>query len=222
MIISLQGAAPIAVGHRRHVYQHPDDPGLLIKVMRADNRPRHWYHAPWYRRLARTGPYATYMREFTECLASRRYAKEPSPLVRIVGLVDTDIGLGLVAERVVGRDGGLAPSLAAMVREQGMTPAIASLINRLFDEVLRHYVIVSDLRAENVVHGTDSAGGPRLVIVDGFGPTNRLPLNGVSRRYDVRRTRRQFDRLRVQLAQLARQRDPVAVTAPAPSASRAG
>lgn len=206
MIISLEGARPIAAGGRRYIFEHPENPDLLIKVMRADNLQHRWFDAPWYRRLARTGPYVSYMREFKEYLSSRRYSDGPSPIARIVGLIDTDLGLGLVAEKVTGADGGMAPSLEAMVLDQGMTPAIMSLVNRLFDEVLRHYVIVNDLHAANVVYGTDSRGGPRLVIVDGFGEKNVLPLNSMSRRHNARRTRLKFDRLRAQLAAIEQAR----------------
>lgn len=224
MIISLEGIEPVAAGGRRYIYEHPDHPSLLIKVMRPDNLQHRWFNAPWYRRLARTGPYVSYMREFKEYLTSRRFSDEPSPVARIVGLVDTDQGLGLVSEKVTGDDGRMAPSLESMVKAQGMTPEINALINRLFEEVLRHYVIVNDLHAANVVYGTDSRGGPRLVIIDGFGEKNVLPLTSMSRRHNARRARLKFERLRAQLAAIdkARPRMPAETARLRPGEHRQG
>ena len=222
MIISLEGIEPVAAGGRRYIYEHPDDPALLIKVMRQDNLQHRWFDAPWYRRLARTGPYVSYMREFKEYLTSRRYSDEPSPVARVVGLVDTDLGLGLICEKVIGDDGRMAPSLERLVKTQGMTPAINALINRLFEEVLRHYVIVNDLHAANVVYGTDSRGGPRLVIIDGFGEKNVLPLTSMSRRHNARRARLKFERLRAQLAAIDQARPrPSAEASRAPPTGQA-
>lgn len=195
-MLLLSPLQPIANGHLRRIYQHPADAELLVKIMREDAIAQKWTEAPWYRRLARTGPYAGFVREFKEYVASRRYAPHsPSPLSRIVGLEDTDLGLGLVVEKVRGADGALAPTLDAWVRRDGYTPAMQTALDELLAGLLEHNVIAGDLHAWNVVYGSDSRGGPRLVMIDGFGEKNTLPHSSMSRRHNAARTRYKFRRM---------------------------
>jgi hypothetical protein len=195
-MLALRHLQPIASGHLRQVYQHPEHADLLVKVMREDAIDERWARAPWYRRLARTGPYASFVREFKEYVASRRYAPDsPSPLARIAGLEDTDLGLGQVVEKVRGADGGLAPTLNAWVRRDGFTPAMRAALDELLESLLAHNVIAGDLHAWNVVYGSDSRGGPRLVMIDGFGEKNTIPHCSMSRRHNASRTRYKFARM---------------------------
>ena len=195
-MLALQHAEPIANGHLRRIFQHPDAPDLLVKVMREDAIAERWTNAPWYRKRVRTGPYAGFIREFKEYVASRHYAPARiSPLARIVGLEDTDLGLGLVVEKVRAPDGGLAPTLDAWVRRDGFTPAVQAALDEFLDGMLAHNVIAGDLHAWNVVHGEDSRGGQRLVMIDGFGEKNVIPHCSMSRRHNASRTLRKFRRM---------------------------
>jgi len=193
-MLELRHATPIATGQHRHVYQHPDEPDYLVKVMRAEVLAAA-AQAPWYRRLTRLGPYRGYVREWREYLASRIAAPGPSPVSRVVGLVDTDAGPGLMVEKIRGADGALAPTLDAWVRRDGVTAEIRAALDALLDALLRHNVIAADLHAFNLVHGSDASGGPRLVMIDGFGEKNLIPHCSMSRRHNAARTRHKFDRL---------------------------
>ncbi|WP_049623500.1 YrbL family protein [Frateuria defendens] len=195
-MLALRHLAPIASGHLRRIFQHPAEPDLLVKVMREDAIAERWTNAPWYRRRSRTGPYAGFVREFKEYVASRHYAlHRPSPLARVAGLADTDLGLGLVVEKVRGADGGLAPTLDAWVRRDGFTPAMQAALDDFLASMLEHNVIAGDLHAWNVVHGVDSRGGPRLVMIDGFGEKNIIPHCSMSRRHNAARTLHKFRRM---------------------------
>lgn len=195
-MLALRHLQPIASGHLRQIYQHPGDADLLVKVMREDAIAQKWTGAPWYRRLARTGPYAGFVREFKEYVASRRYAPHGiTPLARVVGLEDTDLGLGQVVEKVRDPAGGLAPTLDAWVRRDGYTPAMQDALDALLAGLLEHNVIAADLHAWNVVYGSDSRGGPRLVMIDGFGEKNTIPHCSMSRRHNAARTRMKFRRM---------------------------
>ncbi|PWK84351.1 YrbL family protein [Fulvimonas soli] len=195
-MLALRHLQPVASGHIRRIYRHPDAPDLLVKVLREDAIEQRWRAAPWYRRLARTGPYAGFVREFKEYVASRRYAMHsPSPLARVAGLEDTDLGLGLVVEKVRGADGGLAPTLDAWVRRDGFTPQVQAAMDAFLASMLEHNVIAGDLHAWNVVYGSDSRGGPRLVMIDGFGEKNFIPHCSMSRRHNAHRTRYKFGKM---------------------------
>ncbi|HEY4144293.1 YrbL family protein [Pinirhizobacter sp.] len=195
-MILLSGLAPVATGHIRYVYQHPTQADLLIKVMRQDAIVERWENGPWYRRLTRAKYYKGYIREFREFVTS--YAVSPngvSPLARVVGIELTDMGLGQVVEKVVAPDGSLAPTLDAWVRRDGYTPQVQAALDDFLARLLEHDTIAADLHAWNVVYGSDSRGGPHLLMIDGFGEKNIIPHQSMSRRHNRNRTIRRFNRM---------------------------
>lgn len=193
-MLELRHATPIATGKHRHVYQHPAEPDYLVKIVRAEVLEAA-KHAPWYERLSRTGPYRGYIREFREYLATRLAAPGASPLARVVGLADTDVGPGLVVEKIRGADGALAPTLDTWVRRDGFTAEVQAALDNLLAALLSHNVIAADLHAFNLVYGSDASGGPRLVMIDGFGEKNIIPHCSMSPRHNAARTRHKFSRM---------------------------
>src|SRR5690606_28341602 len=108
-----------------------------------------------------------------------------------------------VVEKVRGADGTLAPTVAALGQAEGrIEPWLEKAFAAFLDDLLRHDVVVGDLHAWNIVHGSDSRGGPRLVLVDGFGEKNFIPRNSLSTRANARHTRRLYERMRRMLGNL--------------------
>jgi hypothetical protein len=199
-MLSLAHQSPLALGNLRAIHQHPLHPELLIKTLRAEAVARR-YDAPgrWLKRLPRARQYTGFARELTEYMAL--VARAPSgvaPVARMVGIIETDLGLGLVSEKIVDAHGTMAPSLHAIYRQNGgASEWTDAALDKLLDELLRFNVIVGDLHASNIVFGVDSRGGaPRLILVDGFGEKNILPLKSISRWLNQRNTRRVYRRLR--------------------------
>ncbi|NII55459.1 YrbL family protein [Luteibacter sp. SG786] len=192
----LAEATPIATGHVREVYQHPDDADLLIKVIASGSIEERWNKAPWYRRMARSGPYKDFVREFREYVTGiyvGGYAT--SPIARVVGLEMTDIGLGQIVEKVRAPDGGLAPTLHDWVKAEGFTGKTQAELEAFYARLLSHNTIAADLHAWNVVYGEDSRGGPRLVMIDGFGEKNIIPHCSMSRTHNASRTKKKYERM---------------------------
>jgi len=204
-ILKLAAATPLAVGHLRYVFQHPLHPDQLIKIMRADMVAKRW-NAPgrWLKRLPRTRHYIGYLRELREYIAARSQAPfEDVPIARMIGLAETDLGLGLVTEKVVDADGALAPTLAAMYeRERGFTPAMERGLAAFLQGLLACNVIVGDMHAWNIVYGSDSRGGTRFVMIDGFGEKHALPVSSMSRAINRYRIRKLHVRMLAQLQRL--------------------
>ena len=123
-MLVLAGREPLAVGHLRSVYQHPQHADELIKLMRSDVVEKRWNaRGRWLKRLPRTRHYIGYLRELKEYIAARALSDSGDlPIVRMIGLVETDLGLGLVSEKVVDADGALAPTLAAVYAKRGFAP----------------------------------------------------------------------------------------------------
>ena len=203
--LRLTGETPLAVGHLRSVYQHPQHRDELIKIMRADVVATRWDgRGRWLKRLPRTRHYVGYLRELKEYIAAR--ARAPGidpPIARMIGVVDTDLGLGVVSEKVLDAQGALAPTLAVMYeRARGFTPAMNVALDVFLEGLLACNLIVGDMHAWNIVHGTDSRGGPRFVMIDGFGEKHAIPLSSMSRTINRYRTKRLFARMLVRLREL--------------------
>ncbi|HEY0179395.1 MAG TPA: YrbL family protein, partial [Dokdonella sp.] len=160
--------------------------------------------APWYKRRARARQYVVYVRELKEYIAARANAgRGDPPIARMIGLVETDLGLGLVSEAVRGDDGALAPTLAAVyARNGGFAPWIDRALDAFVDGLLACDVIVGDMHAWNLVYGTDSRGGPRFVMIDGFGEKHVIPRSSMSRRLNAWNTRKLYRRMRRRLVEL--------------------
>lgn len=177
---------------------------MLVKVMRADAVASRW-NAPrrWHKRLPRTRHYIGYLRELKEYIGARARAPHVDvPIARMIGVVETDLGLGLVCEKVVGADGGLAPTLAAIYERDGFTPDLDAALAVFLEGLLQANAIVGDMHAWNIVYGSDSRGGPRLVMIDGFGEKHAIPLSSMSRAINRYRTRRLYRRMLAQLERL--------------------
>jgi len=204
-ILSLAQATPLAVGHLRQVFQHPREAGYVIKVMRADAVQSRWGEkARWYKRLPRARHYTGFVRELKEYIATQaRSAERSAPIARMIGVVETDLGLGLIAEKVHDANGALAPTLAALyARENGFSALIESELERFLDDLLACNVIVGDMHAWNIVYGSDSRAGARFVLIDGFGEKHFIPRSSMSRTLNAWNTRKLFKRMREQLVRL--------------------
>ena len=202
--LALAAATPLAVGHLRHVFQHPEHEDELVKVMRADAVASRWNaRRRWHKRLPRTRHYIGYLRELKEYIGARARAPEiDAPIAHMLGVVETDLGLGLVSEKVVDSNGTLAPTLAVVYGKQGFTPELETALATFLKGLLDANVIVGDMHAWNIVYGSDSRGGPRLVMIDGFGEKHAIPVSSMSRAVNRYRTRRLYKRMLAQLEQL--------------------
>jgi hypothetical protein len=197
--LCLAGTQPLAVGHLRQVFAHPHDPDLIIKVMRPDAVAQR--SARWHKTLARTLHYSGYVRELKEYIATRaRFPHLEAPIARMVGVVPTDLGLGLVSEKVRAADGSMAPTLARRYElECGFSASIEQALREFLDGLLASNVIVGDMHAWNIVYGSDSRGGPRFVLIDGFGEKHFIPLASMSQTLNARNTHRLYRRMRAQV-----------------------
>ncbi|WAC19611.1 YrbL family protein [Luteolibacter sp. SL250] len=206
-MIRLSDRQPVAQGKQRFVFIHPDHPELIIKVIRPDAVDRAW--GRWYKMRRCYGQYLSYMREIGEYVATHaRDGSSPPFVQRIKGLVDTDMGLGLVLDAVRGADGGLAPSLRAMLTDGTFDREAELALEEFFRNLMASDVIAADLNGGNVVYAQDAGTASRFVMIDGLGQHNLIPVKRFSRTVNRRGKLRRIDKLRRQIA-AARGRHPV-------------
>lgn len=175
----LEGVTPIARGGHRTVYPHPDDEGLCVKVL----------HEPWQlinRRVNDPLRHLRPRRHFDEnrnelhelnrlkCKLGQRLT-EHFPAAH--GLVDTDLGEGLVVDRIVDDDGQTALTLSEHLRVHGLDGPCRQALDAFWDFLLEHRVMVRDPLPRNlVVQQRQGVAGPRIVMIDGFGSSDLLPV----------------------------------------------
>ncbi len=190
----LTDLTPITAGKERLVFAHPVAPGLIVKVVRPDRRrAREKADRSWFRRRVRVRHYTLFLREIREYLALRARVPEGKlPLARLLGLVETDLGLGLVSERIESPAGSLAPTLAQLLATTHDRKPLHRAIDRLCEDLLRLNVVVNDLNAGNLVACTATDGDLRFVLVDGFGDKNLFPLRSMLLSLNRRNTRKRI------------------------------
>lgn len=211
-LLRLSDLEPLALGHLRTVYGHPDDADQLVKVMRADTVAKRWGPgASWVKRVPRALHYTGFLRELQESIVqAARHPDRHAPLARPCGLFDSDLGLALAVEAVRDETGALGPTLDALIRRDGLTAALRAQIDALFAELGDCAVIVGDVHPGNIVFGRTARDRriglpPRLILVDGFGEKFFVPLPSMSRFFNDWQRRRVYRRLLRKVERLAGQ-----------------
>lgn len=195
--LALKDLQPVAEGVTRLIYQHPHDDRLLVKVLKPEMRTEiSTQRVSLLRIRRRFGIYRTFARAIGEYLATRaRLQEHPLFLERILGFVETDAGLGLVAEKVLDRNGELAPTLLSLVMKHGFIREIEEKIIQLRDEIIRHDIIIGDLSYKNILCGFNAVRGEYLVVIDGLGDKTWIPVNSLSKVVNRINNIRHFRRL---------------------------
>lgn len=203
-MIRLQGAPVIAAGNTRDVFNHPEDPRLLIKVVRASAiQKRYGSGSPWYKfKRRRYGHLIAVLREVREQLAVHvTGGAHPRFLQKIVGFAETDLGMGLVVEAVRSRDGGFAPTVATLASKGLMDGSKMKALDQFLDAVVASPAIVSDLNPFNVVYGDADPDNAYFVLIDGIGHKNLIPLERLSAVINRWSKARKVARFRVMVAE---------------------
>lgn len=159
----------LASGSGRSVYQHPDEPEALIKVIRPRDKALGLSYKlrPLKRRF---GTFKTAYMEYEEYMAAlARTGALPSFLPMMLGFVGTNLGVGMIVERVNGPDGNLAPKLTAYTAKHGLNDALKAEVNAFVDQVIAAEVVAFDLTGRNIVVAQAHDTAPRrLMLVDGL------------------------------------------------------
>lgn len=195
------------MGRMRYVYPHPNDPRLIIKVIRPDVIDERWGSGQsWYKARRRFGQYILYMREIGEYIATYNRNGSALPFTqKVVGLAETDLGLGLVLEAVLDSDGNLAPSLPTLIGRGLYNDEVKAALETFIQQVLDSDVIVADLHGGNIVYACNDEGVHHFIMIDGLGLSNILPLKSVFPLLNRRSKIRHILRLRSRMADKLRE-----------------
>ncbi len=192
-VLQLATQKPLAEGNRRLVFQHPEDPGLLIKVLKPgsyspDGQPK---RRRAYKLRRREGAFIYHTRELTEYVATRIHNRSPQrlPICSIQGLVETDLGLGLAVEKVTDRDGSLAPTLRQVIERGQFNARTRQLFESFIEDMIDKHVVVYELSVDNIVLADDGTEECRFVCIDGMGSRTLIPIQEWSKWINARKIR---------------------------------
>ena len=187
----------VAQGGEKIVFHHPDSEGLLVKVI----NPRYINYMdtnwPISTRLRRLPHYWFYVNELIEHVFSREAEITHSDYIQdIVGLTDTNLGLGMIVRAVTKKDGQLAVSLKDIIDNKQYGDKHHAAVNALIEWINDNYIIIRDLTAANIVWDEYNE---HFVLIDGIG-ARRLPsLRSISRRYNQYGNRKRTEKLKFRL-----------------------
>lgn len=179
--IILQDAYLVMSGGRCLVYRHPDDDHLLIKVVKPKYRARNSIKVRLIRQVRSLNRYRLskcYIRELIESMQLRcnDHYSTPTFLQQVVGLVDTNLGFGLVVKAELGSDGEYAKTLKTLIQTNHFDASIQKKLDEFYDVLAACDVVVSDCAPQNVVYAYNDVVGDHFVLIDGIGEKTLIPI----------------------------------------------
>lgn len=200
----LSGRTPLARGKHRVLYCLDEYPGLIVKVMPARKPPpadtieRRIRYA-LYKRFP-VFRYRFWIHEQKALLRLRFKQLDTSadpPVASSFGIVLTDLGMGMLGEKIQTPDGELAPSLEQLVQENRVEEWLPHL-NEFVAELYRWEIRAHDLKAANIVLGFRQ-DRHQFILVDGLGDGTLIPLRSWSARLNVQSLNKRLNAIAVKM-----------------------
>ena len=151
--LSLVGREPFAKGGKRHCYVHPDDPDLCVKVVaRADDARCH----------------TEQRRDLEDHAALKKRGSDAvfDRIPPIEGVVQTDLGAGLVMRLYRDADGRISRTLAELIEERGLKASLIGAIDELKRWQRRERLLTRDTGPHNVLAVHRGGDEWKLVIIE--------------------------------------------------------
>lgn len=194
--LQLAHLTPLAKKRRLFIFQHPDESLILIKVMRTTEIEATWGRKSIYKSWRRSGVYSDLLRQLKEYFLLRVNVAGPlSSVAEIYGPVETDLGPGLMVEKICGPNGELGPTLKTILAAGRFSAEKERQLHLFLADLARYDIIVNDLNPGNIVYSTDRTAGGGFVLVDGFGDHGLIPVASLSGWIRTRNRNRRFRNL---------------------------
>lgn len=202
-MITLKHSKPLFVGGTRYCFQHPEHRDRCIKVLRPDRtgQARKLLRRDFKRFLP-----ARYLddqlkeikayRELLENASERLWRFVP----RYHGTVETDMGIGIVTQLMRDADGSWPENLEKVL-PRGMNDALEAGIEEFLAGVSELRILTRDLLPHNMI-AVREQDGYRVMVVDGIGNAELLPVSSWFDGFAQRKTARKIARFRQRAALL--------------------
>jgi hypothetical protein len=211
-VIDLQRCEYVASGRMKDVYLTDVLPFGVLKVVKprlVDENGQFRKHRP-IKKLRRQGVYRHFRREIVQYIAlCRRHYSENRfsfPIATPYALVPTTGGLGLLTEKVIGPDGGLARPIAGYARTGQIEDKHLAALDQFFIECIGQHVVFGEVNWDGLLYTESRSGRPEIVLVDGIGDKNIIPFRAMSARLNARNIVQVRERILRQIDEEARKR----------------
>jgi len=172
---------PIAHGGEKWVYEHPDTPDLLIKVWRQRFYDFEKKTHPFITKYQRLPKHRALINEIAEHLVLRETGQDSAFLQEITGIVDTDMGTGLVVKAIRDSAGNLCPTLTQIIRNGKYAPHHKKPLEECLKWVENTNVIIRNFTLGNMLWDEKNN---RFVLIDGIGSKSSGSLRTVFMAYN--------------------------------------
>lgn len=206
--LDLSISAPLFYGTTRRIYRHPQDSSLLIKVPSAAEEARRLANRPqWKRRFKPTGiANITNLREMSEMLRLNPEAESQKPhIFSFVGMVPTNYGWGQLVQAEYDEYGNYAPTLENIAH---ITESYQKPLEDFIRWVETTDTVFIDLEPWNCVLA-DRMGKKQIVVIDGIGEKNVIPLRTYFPALNKKKNARQIARFFKSLEQVKCGKSPM-------------
>lgn len=177
--LSLQSVPPLLSSKTRWVYAHPYDSSLLVKV-HIPRLPAE-QSSGLQARFSAAKDYFMYssgmVRELRHFVESR-YRDQglaSSRICPIHGVVETDLGLGLLVSAAKAADGSLAPTLQVLMDNRELNASRIADLRALLNSMVDSTLTFADMNYENLVLEHAGTENERFVVIDGLGDRTWIP-----------------------------------------------
>lgn len=202
-MLKLRHTRPLFVGGTRYCFQHPVHANRCVKVLRPDRTgaARKLLRKDFKKHL----PARFLDDQRKEIKAYRELLTRASETLwryvpRYHGTEETDMGIGIVTQLMRDVDGSWPQNLEQLL-PLGMTPELEQGIEEFLDGVGRLRILSRDLLPHNIIAVREKSGY-RVMLVDGIGNAELIPLSTWSGFFADRKTRRKIRRFRQRCAAL--------------------
>ncbi len=183
-------------GGNRLCFVHPQDPRQCIKVLRPERSPARKRRERGFPKNLK--PLSAFDENVQEVRVFRRIARYVGEaafahIPRFYGLVETNFGPGVCSELIRDDDGSISITLKQYLWVNGRTAAIEALLKRLRTGWQALGMPSRHLLLHNILVECRHSEPHRLVVIDGLGWPDLLPLAywvpALARRKAARRLR---------------------------------
>ena len=166
-------------GGNRLCFVDPRDSDRCIKVLRADRSPARKRSERGF--LKRLKPLSSFDDNLNEAQTYQRllgaYGESLFRFApRLYGWVATDLGKGLCSELIRDTDGRIAITLKQYLWQRGRTAALEQLLDDFSAAWIAGGIASRNLLLHNLVVQCDGDAPERLVVIDGLGWPDLVPL----------------------------------------------
>lgn len=178
--VKLAHLTPLLYSKTRMVFEHPLDRNLLIKVHKPRKKaPSETGMRAW---IAATEDHFQYttgiLREIAQFVESRYrdYGPVTQYIAPIHGVIDTDLGLGLLVAAARDSEGRIAPTVRTLLDDRRMTSQRLDALKRVLEAIVDTDLVIGDLNLENIVLCHADSPDERFLIIDGLGERTFFPV----------------------------------------------